>query len=252
MSTQKPTHKPLLGAWELIVDSWTFFTATWNTTIKTSILFLYAGIATFLVALLTRRDIGLIYVNGLLSLAILIFTVWVTIRLTDRVLRLTADKKPQTAAEESKTGTSLFFPYFWVKILVGLITFGGFVLLIIPGIYLTVLLSMSDILVLDQGKRGFQAIAGSRELIRGRWWPTFGRSLAAAVLFGILLTAVMAVLVFLLTQITGPEFFTADPNAYDALPYGVNQFLQMGLLAVFMPLMIGFQVKLYRALAATR
>ncbi|MCR4279086.1 MAG: hypothetical protein NUV81_04295 [bacterium] len=251
MSTKIPTHKPLPGAWELVVDSWNFFTKTFSTTIKTSILFLYAGIVIFIFALLTRRSADLFYINGLILLLSGLFTLWVSIRLTVLILRLLSNKKALSQKEESQLGFQLIVPFVFINILVGLITLGGTILFILPGIYFAISLTMANVILIDKGIRGTQALAASRDLIKGRWWPTFGRLLVGGFLFAILFVAVLSVLTFLITTITGSSFSVA-PNTYDLLPYGLDQFLQMATMAVFLPLVMGYQVKVYQALQKTR
>lgn len=238
------------GLGSLLDETWRFFTSTWNTTIKTSIIFLYAGIAIFLVALLTRYSSMLLPLNGVTYLVSLVVILWATIRLTLMVLRLDEKKKPDSPEKESKAAWSLLLPFFWINILVGLIVFGGTILLILPGIYLAVSLSMADIILLDRDTRGSKALSESRELIRGRWWATFGRFLGGMLVLGLAMTIATGILGWIVNAIAGPGFLAGE--TVNIMAYGVTEFIQMAMLAVFMPLLIGFQVKLYTALKNTR
>jgi len=252
--TTQTQPKQLPGVWELIVDSWHFFTSTWNTTIKVSIFFLYAGLAIFLATLLLRSGHGFLFIFFMQLLVLIVVSIlltWAIIRLTWLMLRLDENKKPMDAKEGKSLAWKLLFPYFWIYIIINLVTFGGFILLIIPGIYFTIALSMSAIFLVDKGYRGFQTLAASEVLIKDRWWPIFWRFIAGGSIFGTLIMAAFAVLTFIVSLVTGPEFFM-DVEEYALLPYGVEQFLQLATLAVFMPLMVGFHVKVYRALQATR
>ncbi len=249
MTTSTPS-KSLPRAWDLVVDSWSSFTKNWNTTIKTSVLFLYAGLITFVGALLTRSSDSLAALNVLVSLGAGALTVWASVRLLMLVLRLEDKKKPQTAQEEGKMGWQLFLPYLWVSILSGLVVFGASLLLILPGIYFGVALSMTDLFLVDKGERGTQALAASRALVKGRWWDVAWRLLVGGVLFGLLMLVVNGALTFAVSLITGPGFFSSTNT--DLLAYGVTQFLQMLVMAVFLPLVVAFQVKLFRALLKTK
>jgi hypothetical protein len=63
---------------------------------------------------------------------------------------------------------------------------GGFLLLVIPGIYLGVLLTFSKLALAIDGLKGIRALAYSRALVQGRWWPVFGRMLGMALISVIL------------------------------------------------------------------
>lgn len=83
----------------------------------------------------------------------------------------------------------------WVSILLIFIIYVGFILLIIPGIYLLGSLLVTVPALLFENLKGGKALHRSRELTRGRWWQSF------AVLFlGIFLLTlvVQAVIGFLL------------------------------------------------------
>lgn len=74
-----------------------------------------------------------------------------------------------------KPAIPLFFPFLWLGVLVSLIMLGGFVLLVIPGIIFSVWFSLSYFTFLIEGKRGWQALKASKEYVKGKWWPVFGR-----------------------------------------------------------------------------
>jgi len=67
--------------------------------------------------------------------------------------------------------------FFWVALLAGLANFAGFLLLIIPGIIFSVWFAFSPYVFVAENLRGIAALKRSRELVRGRWWPVFGRIL---------------------------------------------------------------------------
>ncbi len=62
----------------------------------------------------------------------------------------------------------------WVTVLSILLTVLGFVLLIVPGVYLAVALSVVVPVLMLEDRKGRKALGRSRELVKGRWWPTFG------------------------------------------------------------------------------
>jgi hypothetical protein len=73
----------------------------------------------------------------------------------------------------------------WVTILGFFVAGLGFLLLMIPGIWLWVSFSVAVPVVLMEGTRGRRALGRSRRLVRGRWWPTFGVLVLGSILTGV-------------------------------------------------------------------
>ena len=78
----------------------------------------------------------------------------------------------------------------WLAVLTTVFVMIGFILLVLPGIWLLVAISVAVPALMFEGVGGFGAMKRSMELVDGRWWATLGRLLAAyvllfAVLFGI-------------------------------------------------------------------
>ncbi|MFA5935904.1 MAG: hypothetical protein WC787_03565 [Patescibacteria group bacterium] len=245
------TSKPLPGAWSLITDSWKLFTSTWNTSIKTSSLLIYVGLAYFVGGLLMKVNENLAVLSGVISLGATIFTAWITIRVLLTMLKLEAGQQPTPAADEAKKAWSLLIPLFWVGFLTGLVVLGASLLLILPGIYFGVALYFSQLVLIDQGTRGTQALGASRALVRGRWWGTFGRMLAGGIVFGLAMGLAMSIALGIVAMVGGSGSFDQN-GATDPLLLGIMQLVQMIVIAALMPLLSGFQVKMYRALQKTR
>jgi hypothetical protein len=80
--------------------------------------------------------------------------------------------------QKTYTGGIVFiFAYIVTNILSGLISFGGFILLIIPGIIFGIRLSMTQVVLFDDGKRRLDALAASWQLVIGREGSVFWRLL---------------------------------------------------------------------------
>jgi hypothetical protein len=244
------TSKPLPGVGQIISETWKLFTSTWNTSVRTSGLLIYVGLAYFVGGLLMRVNENLALLSGVISLGGSIFTVWISTRVMLTMLNLEAGKQPMPGVEEGKKAWNLFLPLLWVGILTGLVVFGASLLLILPGIYFGVALCFSQVILVDQGTRGTQALGASRALVRGRWWGTFGRLLLGGLVFGLLLVVVMGVVIGGIAILIGSSSLANGPS--DPLVSGILQLIQTVILAAFMPLTVGFQVKMYRALQKTR
>lgn len=61
----------------------------------------------------------------------------------------------------------------------------GLVLLIIPGIWIATRLYFAVQAAVVESRRPVDALRRSSEIVRGRWWPTFGRVLLATIVFGL-------------------------------------------------------------------
>lgn len=244
------TSKPLPGAGQIIADTWKLFTTTWNTSVKTSGLLIYVGLAYFVGGLLVRVNESLGLLTAVISIGGSVFTVWIATRIMLTMLNLEAGKQPMPSAEEGKKAWAIFWSLLWVGLLTGLVVMGASLLFILPGIYFGVALYFSQLVLVDQGTRGTQALAASRALVRGRWWSTFWRLLAGGVVFGLLISLTIGVVVGGLAVLIGGSALSNGSG--DPLVMGILQLIEMVILAALMPLMSGFQVKVYRALQKTR
>lgn len=87
-----------------------------------------------------------------------------------------------------------------VGFLVGVCVALGTIAIILPGIYLYVALCVAYAAYVIEGKPAFSALGRSRELVRKRWWATFGALLLVWVVAAIAAVALPAVLTALETN----------------------------------------------------
>ena len=112
------------------------------------------------------------------------------------VLKLIAGEKP--TYRQLYEHYPLFLNFLLASILMGLIILGGFILLILPGIYLAVRLQFVPILVADKGLPPVDAVKAGWNLTKGRWLNVFVFDL---LLIGLNILGVLALLVGLLVTI---------------------------------------------------
>lgn len=98
-----------------------------------------------------------------------------------------------------KKGLTLLLPLFFVSFLRTIFIFIGFLLFVIPGIYLSISLSFVQYVLFDQNLRGREALRASRYYVKSNWWGTLVRILV----FGLAIGIVQIVLWILSV---GPEF----------------------------------------------
>lgn len=99
--------------------------------------------------------------------------------------------------ESYRRAKSKIFPLLWVSFLSSVIISGGFVLLIIPGIILSVFFSLSSFILVTEGERGMNSLLKSREYVRGHWGAVFWRLLflvGILIVFGLGIGTLFAVL----------------------------------------------------------
>jgi Uncharacterised protein family (UPF0259) len=89
-------------------------------------------------------------------------------------LRPIANGKRPGAVQALVSGFEAFTPLFLAVVIAAIGIAAGFVLLVIPGIYLAVRLFFVPQTVVIDGARGLDALRESSEITRGFWWRTFG------------------------------------------------------------------------------
>ncbi len=76
-----------------------------------------------------------------------------------------------------------FWPFVWVTILEVFAVMGGFIILIIPGIWLGVALMLMMYVFVSEHRRGIDALRQSKDYIKGYWWAILGRVLLLGLMF---------------------------------------------------------------------
>ncbi|HUR22462.1 MAG TPA: glycerophosphoryl diester phosphodiesterase membrane domain-containing protein [Acidimicrobiales bacterium] len=81
------------------------------------------------------------------------------------------DERP-TWRESLSFATSKLRSLVWLSIVLGFFLVLSFLALIVPGFYFAVAWTVATPVLLFEGLRGSSALRRSRQLVRGRWWPT--------------------------------------------------------------------------------
>lgn len=183
-------------------------------------------------------------VSSLLSLVFLVVNFLATITLL-RMIAGNGVTEGKISDAYSKAG-GLLIPFIWFSILSGLATFGGFALLVIPGIYLSVMLSMSTYSFIVDGKRGMSALVQSWNYVKGYWWPVFGRL--------VFLTVIVLVVTIILGAVFGVsgsshENYMSHRGGFSSLGMVLNQALS---LFVIVPFSLIFSYFLFSSLRAVK
>lgn len=86
--------------------------------------------------------------------------------------------------EEMGAGLNDLIPVFLTHVVAAFITAALAMLLFIPGLIFFVFIIFLNPVIVLEGKRFFQALQGSIDLVRGRWWNVFGKFLGLWVIVG--------------------------------------------------------------------
>jgi len=101
-----------------------------------------------------------------------------------------------TARESLAFAARRALPLLWVAVLVYVLATLGLFGLVVLGIFLWVSWAVAVPALLVEDARGFSALGRSRELVKGRWWSTFGVVVVSSILVGVvtgLLTAALLI-----------------------------------------------------------
>ena len=133
---------------------------------------------------------------GSLLLFITVVPALVTALHVVSVLRIAEGEAPGVGEALALAGRRAW-PAIGASVLYMLCIVVGLVLLIVPGLYLGVRLYFAAQAAVVDGETPGGAITRSAELVKGRWWQTFGRLLLAGIVFGLVVAPLSGVVALL-------------------------------------------------------
>ncbi len=259
--------QPLISVRALIAESWSLFLQEWTNTLRMTWwlmllpalafvigVFLFPHLLTLFVSSSTSAaTIPILLLNLLFVLLFQIGTIIITLWVMVRLMRwaLIKDRGGKPEPHDARVAWSNVLPIILIGLLVGLACFGGFVLFILPGIWLAVSLSYAQLLALEDGVWGTRALSASHALVKGRWWAVFGRVLAATVFSVIVMMIVINLCMLLLGLLVGSEkillVLRGDFSLHPWVLYA-RSLIQSFWLVIFAPLFVIWQTKLFHSL----
>ncbi len=173
--------KKLTPVTELIKKS---FTQSFNLFLGAFLISIIPGICIFVSVFIGVSIIGVILaqrpdIKPLIILPILIFGLpalyFIGWQYASIFAFVTGSENRITKKESLKIGWKMALPCIVIYIWVVLIISGGILGLIIPGILFAIWFSISPFVLFCENLRGRNALVRSKNLIKGYWWPVFGR-----------------------------------------------------------------------------
>lgn len=116
---------------------------------------------------------------------IILVTVLIVINLWAGVALIYAIKEREQKIgikESFIKGWHKIIPYLWISFLVGIVTFIGFLLFIIPGIIFAVWFSLATYVLVAEDLTGTKALSRSKQLVSDNWWRVFWRLIAISII----------------------------------------------------------------------
>lgn len=250
--------KALISYGELLQSGWDQFIRDWKSNLELSIRFLGASLLSFIATLLSTPlpKMGAEFLRVLAVIVGTAIIIHTTIVLTDVIRK--RDDGELKAKHNDEQGRKLFWPFVWILLLRSLAVAGGLLVFILPGIWMSTIFTFAPLILLESGTRGMQALAASNELVKGRWWATFFRMIVSALFIGVLAALVTMVLVAIIGLFVGfPKAFSLAGNATSfgmqiSYTEGLQGILTGIVQAIFIPLSVIYQVKIYHSLQKSR
>ncbi len=258
--------QPLMHIHDLISESWQDFKKHWNESLRISVWFLFGSLAHLLVGAIgfplfapkiNTQDtlyVVLFYIGAILIEIIGgLITLWAGLRLNQWALA--KDRGEDTKPLHIKINFRLVLSAVWIAILTGLAAVGGFVLFILPGIWLTILFQFSQFSLLEDQKHGTQALAHSAALVKGRWWATLWRLIVPGFLFYILFYVCSELIQAIVGLIAGVSLSASAVDAAGNLSpivLGTLVFAEGFSIMIFAALFSFAQVKLFHSIKRTQ
>jgi hypothetical protein len=106
---------------------------------------------------------------------LIIFIFYLLARATALHIAVENSSKVVSLGEGFNWAKKNFLGLLWVNLLVLLVVYGGFILLIVPGVIVSILVFFSQFVYAKEGIRGLSALLRSREIVKGNWGAVFGK-----------------------------------------------------------------------------
>lgn len=245
----------LIGAGDLIESSWLIYKNNWKPLLKVSFwMFLPTALVTatgLLMRLLATSELVAVSVAMIVSipvyLAQFIATIVFVLAIDARLENKNIDIKKMTEGALKR-----FFPIIFVVIIATAAIFGGFLLLIIPGVIFSVWFAFAFYESVLADARGTSALKASRDLARGKWLQIFWRLIATTIFWSVTVWLLMSAIFLIFGALSQPwkTLIGSEPGASYAAAF--LDILSNAVQAVVAPIFVAIGVILYRSLKTSK
>ncbi len=147
------------------------------------------------------QDTGVVDATGwVIFAAITIVTVIANIFMGIALI-LALNNRSLTVKEAYNESAKFFWRYLGLSILTSVVIVAGFILLIVPGIILSVWLTFAIFVLVLEKAEIVESMKRSKEYVKGKWWGVFGRLIGGSLLVFLLLAVLFTIIRFLALDI---------------------------------------------------
>jgi len=149
----------------------------------------------------------------------------------------------QSVGDAYRKSIQMALPALWVSILTAIAVMGGFILLIVPGVILSLLFCVSFYVLFVENRRGLSALISSWHYARGYLWAIAWRFLFLSIIM-LLVTLVISF------ATNGPSFLTPSAQEGMSLPYRLLYLFFSNFIAL--PLSVIYTYGIYQVLKQSK
>lgn len=243
----KAAKKKLIPVFDLFENSWKAYVENFKGLVTISLYSLFGMIAVLIGVVLVSGLAAFIGFKGqesllirivlialiiLVSAASLAVAIWYSTRSKAGIYLMIKNNfgSVKESWEESK---KIFWPFLWLSLLVSVLVLLWMLLLFIPGIIFAVFYSFAMIIFVFEGKKYMSSIKTSKSLVKGYWWPVFGR------------LAFLGLVVYLFSWLLGISVSATENNIILST---FLSFLNSIIILIISPFLYIYSVQLYQNL----
>lgn len=178
----------------------------------------------------------------ILSILELFLAFWIGIILTKLVFSYDGKKLVDSQKIQIES-VQLVRPVVLVALIQLLITLGGFILLIIPGLIFSIWYSFAQIAAVLDGKKGMDALRFSKKLVTGRFWKITYRTIVGPLVMAVLYVLILGILIMVISALIG--FDTSTILNDSVAPMWMQSLEAVGEVLI-LPLFIAYGTLLYK------
>lgn len=138
--------------------------------------------------ILEKRDLNYLVLGGMIVLLLATFVLALIFSLKAQVGSIILLKKnfSLSAKESFKEAKPYIWSFLWLSILLTILIFAWGLLLIIPAIIFGLYYGFAQYILVAEDTRPVASIKRSYQLVKGYWWPVFGRFCLLMLIAGVI------------------------------------------------------------------
>lgn len=243
---------------EMLSRGWNDYLTHWSPTIQMTLWLLTVPILQLGIMVVfnpSTIEAGQLVIR-LMTILQVIVSLWIMVR----VMRwyLSEFKNDPSYDHDGISSLKAVPSLLFASILKSLAVMGGVMLLFFPGLWLAVLLGFTELLVLEDGLKGVQALRTSANLVKGRWWNVFARLMGISFLFLLMGVVIYVMLQLIIGSISGlniTEAMALNLNPANLrtilIAFSTDQVVSSIVQALLLPLFFAWQIRLFHELKQT-